>query len=173
MVKFGIGQPVRRVEDLRLLTGNGRYTDDINVARQAYAYFLRSPHANARLKKVDAAAAQHAPGVLGVFTGADLKAAGIGGLPFTPPVANRDGSIMKIPPRPAIAQTQVKFVGDTVAMVVAETLAEARDAAALIVPECDPLPSVSDAAEALKSGAPQIWDFARGNVAFDWTMGDE
>src|SRR5882757_11397049 len=105
MVKFGIGQPVRRVEDLRLLTGNVLYTDDINVARQAYVHFLRSPHANARLKKVDAASAKHAPGVLGVFTGADLKAAGIGELPCSAPVNNRDGSPMKIPPRPAIAHT--------------------------------------------------------------------
>jgi carbon-monoxide dehydrogenase large subunit len=173
MVKFGIGQPVRRVEDLRLLTGNGRYTDDINVARQAYAYFLRSPHAHARLKKVDVASAKQAPGVLGVFTGADLKAADIGDLPCSAPVVNRDGSPMKIPPRPAIAQTQVKFVGDTVAMVVGETLAQARDAAERIEVDYEPLPSVTDAPEALKSGAPQIWDLAPGNMAFDWTMGDE
>ena len=99
MVKFGIGQPVQRVEDQRFLTGAGRYTDDVNLPRQAYAYFLRSSHANAKLKKVDTRAAAQAPGVLGVFTGADLKAAGVGDLPCMAPVNNRDGSPMPLPPR--------------------------------------------------------------------------
>jgi carbon-monoxide dehydrogenase large subunit len=173
MVKFGIGQPVRRLEDSRLLTGTGRYTDDINLPRQAYACFLRSPHAHARITRLDTSAAKALPGVLGVFTGADLKAAKVGDLPCLAPVASRDGSAMKIPPRPAIASSTVHFAGDTVALVVAETLAQARDAAECIEVDYEPLPAVVDAAAALKPGAPQVWDFARGNLAFDWAMGDE
>ena len=173
MAKFGIGQPVRRLEDARLLTGNGRYTDDINLPREAYAYFLRSPHAHAHLKNIDTSAAKDVPGVLGVFTGADLKAAGLGDLPCLAPVANRDGSPMAIPPRPAIAVSDVRFVGDPVALVVAVTPAIARDAAERIEVDYEPLPAVVDAAAALQPGAPRIWNFARGNVAFDWSMGDE
>ena len=173
MVKFGIGQPVRRVEDSRLLTGAGRYTDDISLPRQAYAYFLRSPHAHARIKKLDSGPAKTMPGVLGVFTGADLKAAGIGDLPCLAPITSRDGSEMRIPPRPAIASQTVHFAGDTVALVVAETLATARDAAERIEVGYEPLPAVVDAAEASNPGAPQVWDFARGNIAFDWSLGDE
>ncbi|HEX9465690.1 MAG TPA: xanthine dehydrogenase family protein molybdopterin-binding subunit, partial [Alphaproteobacteria bacterium] len=173
MVKFGIGQPVRRVEDLRLLTGTGRYTDDISVPRQAYAAFVRSPHAHARLSKIDTTAARSAAGVFGVFTGDDLAAAQIGDLPCMAPVVNRDGSPMKIPPRPAIARTHVHFAGDTVAMVVGETLAAARDAAELIEVAYEPLPAVTDSAAALKPGAPQIWEQVPGNLAFDWSLGDE
>jgi carbon-monoxide dehydrogenase large subunit len=173
MVKFGIGQPVQRVEDQRFLTGAGRYTDDVNLPRQAYAYFLRSSHANARLNKVDTRAAAQAPGVLAVFTGADLEAAGVGDLPCMAPVQNRDGSAMPLPPRSAIAQTHVRFVGDTVALVVAETLAQARDAAETIEVDYEPLPAVTEGPDALKPGAPQIWDNAKGNLAFDWSMGDE
>ncbi|MBI3707325.1 MAG: xanthine dehydrogenase family protein molybdopterin-binding subunit [Proteobacteria bacterium] len=173
MVKFGVGQAVRRTEDQRLLTGSGRYTDDINLPRQAYAYFLRSPHAHARITKIDLAAAKAASGVLGVFTGADLKAAKIGNMPCLAPVQNRDGSDMPIPPRPAIAQEQVRFVGEMVAMVVAETLAQARDAAELIVADYDPLPAITDLDAALRPGAPQIWNSAKNNLVFDWTLGDE
>jgi len=173
MIKFGLGQPVRRVEDQRFLTGNGRYTDDVNVSRQAYAYFLRSSHANARLKKVDTTAAKNAPGVLGVFTGADLKAAKVGDLPCMAPVQNRDGSPMPIPPRPALAPSQVRFAGEAIALVVAETLAQARDAAELIEIDYEPLPTVTEGSDALKTGAPQVWDIAKGNLAFDWSLGDE
>ena len=173
MVKFGIGQPVRRVEDLRLLTGGGRYTDDISVPRQAYAAFLRSPHAHARVTKLDTSAAKRLPGVLGVFTGDDLAALQVGDLPCMAPAVNRDGSAMKIPPRPAIARGHVHFVGDTVAMAVGETLAAARDAVERIDVEYEPLPAVTDAAAALKPGAPQIWDMVPGNLAFDWALGDE
>src|SRR5258708_14362851 len=173
MVKFGIGQPVRRVEDWRLLPGTGRYTDDISVPRQAYAAFVRSPHAHARLSKIDTTAARSAAGVFGVFTGDDLAAAQIGDLPCMAPVVNRDGSPMKIPPRPAIARTHVHFAGDTVAMVVGETLAAARDAAELIEGAYEPLPAVTDHAAALKPGAPQIWEQVPGNLAFGWSLGGE
>jgi aerobic carbon-monoxide dehydrogenase large subunit len=172
-MKFGVGQSVRRIEDQRLLTGTGRYTDDINLPRQAHACFLRSPHAHARLAKVDANAARTAPGVIGVVTGADLEKAGLGPIPCMVPMRNRDGSNMPMPKRPAIATERVRFVGDIVALVVAETFAQARDAAELIEVEYEELPSVSGTAAALEPGAAQVWDFARNNVVFDWTLGDE
>jgi carbon-monoxide dehydrogenase large subunit len=172
-MKFGVGQPVRRIEDQRLLTGTGRYTDDISLPRQAHACFLRSPHAHARLVRIDATAARAAPGVVGVVTGADLEKAGIGPIPCMVPMRNRDGSNMRIPTRPAIATERVRFVGDIVALVVAETVAQARDAAELIEVEYEELPSVSGTAEALEPGAAQVWDFAKNNVVFDWTLGDD
>ena len=173
MVKFGVGQSVRRVEDVRLLTGTGRYTDDVSAPRQTHAYFLRSPHAHAELRALDTAAAKDAPGVLGVFTGADLRAAGIGDLPCIAPIPNRDRSAMTIPPRPALAVDRVRFVGEPVAVVVAETLAQARDAGELIEATYAPLPASVDTAATLEPGAPQIWDFAKSNRALDWALGDE
>ena len=173
MTKFGIGQPVRRIEDARLLAGGGRYTDDINLPRQAYALFLRSPHAHAALERIDSAAARRARGVLGVFVGDDLVKAGVGAIPCATPLDNRDGTAMKIPDRHAIAVGRVRYVGEIVALVVAESLAEARDAAEMIEVDYASLPAVVDTAGALASGAPQIWGFAKGNQVFDWTMGDE
>ena len=126
MTQFGIGQPVRRVEDRRFLTGRGHYLDDIVRPRQAHAVMLRSPHAHARIRAIDAKAAE-GPGILAVLTGADLAADGIGTIPCMSGVANRDKSPMAAPPRPAIARDRVRHVGDTVAMVVAETVAAARD----------------------------------------------
>ncbi len=172
MAKFGIGQSVRRVEDQRLLTGSGRYTDDISLPRQTYAYFLRSTHAHARIRKLDATAAKGAPGIVGIFTGADLAAANVGNLPCMWSVPNRDGSPMTIPPRSAIAKDVVRYVGDTVALIVGETYAQARDAAELIEIDYDVLPSVTDPSAASISKV-SIWDFAKDNVAFRWTQGDE
>src|SRR5690606_23754559 len=120
MTKFGQAQPVRRVEDQRFITGKGRYTDDISLPGQAYGVMLRSPHAHAKIVKIDTTAAQAAPGVLAVYTVADLKAAGIGDLPCTIPLKNRDGSMRADPPRPALADGMVRHVGDPVAFVVAE-----------------------------------------------------
>ena len=173
MVKFGVGQSVKRVEDPRLLTGNGRYTDDIQPRRQAHAYFVRSPHAHASFTKVDTSAAAKAPGVLAVVTGADLKAAGIGDVPCLVPLKNRDGSSMPMTPRPALAVGRARFVGDAVAMVVAETLAEAKDAAELVEIDWNPLPATTDIEASAKPGAPQVWDFAKNNQVFDWELGDE
>jgi carbon-monoxide dehydrogenase large subunit len=173
MVKFGIGQSVRRVEDQRLLTGTGRYTDDISLPRQTYAYFLRSSHAHAKIKKIDITAAKKAPGVVGIFTGADIAAAKLGNMPCLWPVQNRDGSAMKIPPRQSMAIDVVRFVGDTVALVVAESYAQARDGAELIEVDYDELPSVTDPGEAGKPGQPQIWDIAPNNIGYTWTQGDE
>jgi carbon-monoxide dehydrogenase large subunit len=172
-MKFGIGQSVRRTEDQRLITGTGRYTDDISLPRQSHAYFLRSPHAHARIASINVEAARGAPGVIGIVTGADLQKAGIGPIPCMVPLKNRDGSDMPIPERPAIATERVRFVGDIVALVVAESHAQAKDAAELIEIAYEELPAVTGTMAALEPGAPQVWDFAGNNVVFDWTLGAE
>ena len=122
MKQFGIGQPLRRVEDRRFLTGRGNYLDDLTRPRQAHAYMLRSPHAHAAIRGLDTAAAIAAPGVLAVYTGDDLAADGLGTIPCLSVPTNRDGTPAATPPRPAIASDRVRHVGDTVAMVVAESL---------------------------------------------------
>jgi carbon-monoxide dehydrogenase large subunit len=172
MKQFGIGQPVRRVEDRRFITGRGNYLDDISVARQTHAFMLRSPHAHARIGAVDVAPALAAAGVLAVLTGEDLARDGIGTIPCLSAVSNRDGSSSALPPHPAIARDRVRHVGDTVAMVVAETAAVARDAAELIVVDYEPLPAAADTAHALDPGQPLVWDEAPGNLCFDWEVGD-
>ena len=172
-MKFGVGQSVKRVEDPRFLTGRGRYTDDIQPQRQVAAYFVRSPHAYASFTTVGADAAKAAPGVLAVITGADLEAAKIGHVPCMVPLKNRDGSMMKMPPRPALAIGSARFVGDAVALVVAETAAQARDAAELIEIDWKELPAVGDIYAATKPGAGKVWDWAEGNRIFDWAQGDE
>jgi carbon-monoxide dehydrogenase large subunit len=172
MKQFGVGQPVRRVEDRRFITGHGNYLDDITRPRQAHAFMLRSPHAHARINAIDAAAALSAPGVLAVFTGEDLARDGIGTIPCLSAVTNRDGSASVLPPHPAIARDRVRHVGDTVAMVVAESAAAARDAAELIAVDYEPLSAVVDTAHALDPGQPQVWDEAPGNLCFDWEVGN-
>ena len=132
MSATGIGAAVRRKEDHRFITGQGRYTDDVNRPGQAHAYFLRSPHAHAKIGAIDTKAAATMPGVLGIFTGADLAADKIGGLICGWMIHNKDGSPMRAGPHPALAQGKVRYVGDHVAVVVAETLAQARDAAEAI-----------------------------------------
>src|SRR5216683_3831017 len=172
MKQFGIGQPVRRVEDRRLITGHGNYVDDINRPHQACAFMLRSPHAHARIGAIETAAALSTPGVLAVFTGEDLARDGTGTIPCLSALANRDGSPSVLPPYPAIARGRVRHVGNTVAMVVAESGAAARDAAELIAVDYEPLPAVVDTAHALDPGQPQVWDEAPGNLCFDWEIGD-
>ncbi len=171
MTQFGIGQPVRRVEDRRFLTGRGHYLDDIVRPRQAHAVMLRSPHAHARIRAIDAVAAA-GPGVLAILTGADLAQDGIGTIPCMSGVTNRDKSAMAMPPRPAIVEGRVRHVGDTVAMVVAETLAAARDAAERIAVDYEPLPPVVDTGQALEPGRAAVWDEHPGNLCFDWEIGD-
>src|SRR5215472_9053669 len=128
-MKFGVGQPVRRHEDLRLVTGQGRYTDDISLPKMAHAVVLRSPLAHAQIKRVDAAAARRMPGIVLVATGEDLRADGLGDIPCVTPLTNRDGTPRHDTPRPVLAIGKVRHVGQPVALVVAETLAAARDAA--------------------------------------------
>src|SRR5580692_10793470 len=159
MTQFGIGQPVRRVEDRRFVTGRGRYLDDISRARQAHAVFLRSPHAHARIRAIDTIVATAAPGVIAVLTGDDLAADALGSVPCVSGVA---GAIL--PPRPAMVADRVRHVGDTVAMVIAESVAAARDAADLIAVDYEPLPATVDTVGALTPDQPQVWDEAKGNL---------
>jgi aerobic carbon-monoxide dehydrogenase large subunit len=170
LTKFGIGQPVRRTEDPTLLQGLGRYTDDVNRPAQAYAVIVRSSVAHGFIRGVDTAAAKAMPGVLAVLTAADL--AGYGGLKCTLPLKNRDGSPIRYVPRPALAADKVRYVGDPVACVIAETLAEARDAAETVALDIDPLPVVLNPAEAVKPGAPRVFDEVPDNIALDYHYGD-
>ena len=170
--KFGVGQPVRRKEDDTLVRGKGKYTDDFNLPGQAYAWIVRSSHAHGIIRGIDTKAAGAMPGVLGVWTGADLAAANYG--PFTCglPLKSRDGTPLLQTNRTALMTDKVRFVGDPVAFVVAETLAQARDAAEAVELDIEPLPAVTDAAEAAKPGAPQLYDHIPNNVALDYHYGD-
>ncbi len=172
MEKIGIGQAVRRSEDVRFLTGAGRYLDDIVLDGMVHGIVVRSPHAHALLARVDTASAAAAPGVLAVLTGADWRAEGLGGIPTRTPVKGSDGSPPATPPRPGLVADRVRFVGDAVAFVVAESIAAARDAAELIEIDYEPLPAVTDAATALAPGAPLVWDDVPGNLCVDYEAGD-
>src|SRR5262249_54561204 len=147
-LKFGIGQPVPRNEDPALLQGRGRYTDDLTLPGQVWAVMVRSPYAHGVINGIDTAAAREVPGVLGVFTGADLVAAGYGPLRCVLPLKNRDGSPLINIERPSLATDKVRFVGDPVAFVVAETRAAARDGAEAVYLDIDPLPAVTEASAA-------------------------
>jgi aerobic carbon-monoxide dehydrogenase large subunit len=170
--KFGLGQPVLRKEDDTLVRGKGKYTDDFNLPSQAYAWIVRSTHAHGIIRAIDTSAAKTMPGVLGVWTGTDLVAAGYG--PFTCglPLKSRDGTPLLQTNRTALMTDKVRYVGDPVAFVVAETLAQARDAAEAVVVDIDPLPAVTDPEEAAKPGAPQLYDHIPNNVALDHHYGD-
>jgi aerobic carbon-monoxide dehydrogenase large subunit len=169
----GIGASVRRKEDQRFITGTGQYTDDINRPGQAHAIFVRSPHAHATIKRIDAAKAKSMPGVLAVLTGDDVAADKVGGLICGWMIHSKDGSPMKAGGHPALAQGKVRYVGDHVAVVIAESKAEARDAAEAVNVEYDVLPAVSDPAQAQKSGAPVIHDVASDNTVYRWHLGDK
>jgi carbon-monoxide dehydrogenase large subunit len=173
-MKFGIGQPMRRHEDLRLITGRGCYTDDVILPRMTHAFVLRSPVAHAHIKRVDATAARRIPGVLFVATGEDVRADGLGDVPCAVPLVNRDGTSRHDTPRPVLALGKVRHVGQPVALVVAETLTAARDAAEAIEVEYDQLPAVTEAKDAITAGAAQLFDHIPGNLVFDWDndMGD-
>jgi len=173
MTDTGIGKAVKRKEDLRFLLGDGQYTDDVVLPRQAYAFMLRSPHAHARILGIDTAAAKAMPGVLAVFTGEDIAAAGLGGIPCGWGVTDRHGQPMKEPVHPLLAQGVARHVGEAVAMVVAETRDQARDAAEAIAVDYEELPAVTGAGAALDAGAPKVHaDFA-DNLCYDWTIGDD
>ena len=163
---------MRRLEDQRFLTGQGRYSDDIALPGQAFAAVLRSPLAHAELSAVDTAAAREAPGVLAVYTAEDLSADGIGDIPCVAPMPGKAGSGTIQPPHPVLARERVRHVGDPIAFVVAETAAQARDAAELIEVDYDELPVVADTKAAVAPDAPRIWDEAPGNVCLDWEIGD-
>ncbi|MEI9982751.1 MAG: xanthine dehydrogenase family protein molybdopterin-binding subunit, partial [Aliidongia sp.] len=172
MQKFGIGQPVPRSEDPRLLRGEGRYTDDINLPGQAHAVILRSPHAHGVLRGIDPAAALALPGVLAFYDGAALDEAGYGPFKCVAAFANRDGSPMVKPVRRAFARDRVRWVGDPIAIIVAETAALAKEAAELVELDIEPLPAVPGPREAIAPGAPALYDEAPDNRALDYHSGD-
>src|SRR3954464_8466320 len=165
-----IGESVRRKEDARFLLGNGQYTDDINLPNQRYAVFVRSPHAHATIKSIDTAGAAAMPGVTRIFTGADLAAAKVNGLPCGWLITSTDGTPMKEPPHPVLAQGKVRYVGDHVAMVVADTIEQARNAAEAVGVEYDVLPAVVDVRDAAKATA--LHDAAPDNRCYHWAIGD-
>jgi carbon-monoxide dehydrogenase large subunit len=170
--KFGVGQPVLRKEDDTLVRGKGKYTDDFNLPGQAYAWIVRSSHAHGIIKGIDTSAAKAMPGVLGVWTGADLAPAGYGPYTCGLPLKNRDGTPLLQTNRTALMSDKVRYVGDPVAFVVAETLTQARDAGEAVVLDIEPLPAVTSAEEAAKPGAPQLYDHIPNNVALDYHYGD-
>ncbi|HEX7775253.1 MAG TPA: xanthine dehydrogenase family protein molybdopterin-binding subunit [Parvibaculum sp.] len=169
----GIGKPVRRKEDFRFITGNGHYTDDINRPRQTHAYFLRSPHAHAKIKSIDTATALKAPGVVAIFTGKDVAADKLGGLICGWTVHSKDGSAMKAGAHPILALDTVRYVGDHVAMIVAETHAEAKSAAEMIDVGYEALPAAVSLADCQKPGAPQVHAEAPRNTCFEWELGNK
>ena len=169
----GIGASVKRKEDYRFLTGAGNYTDDINLPGQTYACFVRSPHAHAIIRGIDKSAALAAPGAIAVFTGEDLAAAKVGGLPCGWLITDVNGQPMKEPPHPPLAQGKVRYVGDHVAVVIAETYWQAKDAAELVEVDYETLPSVVRPADALKPGAPAVHDIAPDNASYVWGHGDK
>jgi carbon-monoxide dehydrogenase large subunit len=172
MSATGIGAAVRRKEDQRFITGKGNYTADVNRPGQGHAYFLRSPHAHAKIRSIDGKAAAALPGVLAVLTGAELAADKIGNLICGWMITSKDGSQMKMAPHPALAHGKANHVGDAVAVVVAETLAQAKDAAEQIKVDYEVLAAVVDPAKAQAKGAPQIHDVAPGNTIYQWHLGD-
>ena len=170
--KFGVGQPVRRKEDDTLVRGKGKYTDDFSLPGQVYAWIVRSSHAHGIIRGIDTEAAKAMPGVLGVWTGADLASANYGPYTCGLPLKSRDGSPLLQTNRIRLMTDKVRYVGDPVAFMVAETLAQARDAAEAVVLDIDPLPAVTSAEEAAKPGAPQLYDHIPNNVALDYHYGD-
>src|SRR5215469_11790648 len=170
--KHGVGQPVRRKEDDTLVRGKGKYTDDFSLPGQVYGWMVRSSHAHGIIKGIDTSAAKAMPGVLGVWTGADLASANYNPFICGMPLKSRDGSPLLQTNRMPLATDKVRYVGDPVAFVVAETLAQARDAAEAVELDIESLPAVTDAAEATKPGAPQLYDHIPNNVALDYHYGD-
>ena len=172
MGEFAVGQGVSRFEDPRLIRGGGRYTDDIKLPGMAHGVVLRSPYAHAKIKSIDITAAKAAPGVLAVLTAADVKAAGYGDLPVPGGLKRRDGTPMYKTRYPILAEDRVRWVGDYVAFVVAETLAQAQDATELIQVDYEELPAITSTAEAPKPGAPRVWEDCADNICFVELIGD-
>ncbi len=166
-----IGQSVLRKEDARFLTGTGQFTSDVVMPRQTHAYFLRSPHAHATIRSIDLAKAKGSPGIVGIFTAEDL--AGVNGLPCGWLITGTDGKPMNEPPHPVLAQGKTRYVGDPVAVVIAQTIEQAKDAAEQIVVDYDVLPAVVSSVDALKPGAPQLHEQAAGNRCYTWALGDK
>lgn len=173
MTATGIGTSVRRVEDFRFITGTGNYTDDVNRTNQTHAYFLRSPHAHAEITGIDTAAALAMPGVCAIFTGKDLADDKIGGLICGWGISNKDGTPMAAGPHPALAQGKARYVGDHVAVVIADTYAEAKDAAEKVAVHYKVLPANADTAKARDPHTAQIHEVAKNNTVYEWHLGDK
>ncbi len=171
-MKFGMGQSVKRTEDLRLITGRGRYTDDVTLERQTYAVMVRSPHAHARLGAVDVSAAREAPGVISVFTFDDIERMGAGRLVSMAPLKGKGGTPPVDAQQSFLAHGKVRFVGEAVAMIVAETSAQAKDAADLVMVDYDPLDAVGTLEAAERGVGATIWEGGEGHVCIDWDAGD-
>src|SRR5260370_26469984 len=173
MGEFAIGQGVPRFEDPRLARGEGRYVGDIALPGMAFGHVLRSPHAHARIRAIDVVAAKAAPGVLAVLTGADWQASGFGDLPVPGGLKRRDGSPLYRPPFPALVKDRVRWVGEYVAFVVAETSHQAMDSAELITGDYELLPPVPSARDAVAPDAPLVWDDCPDNICFVQLEGDK
>ncbi len=173
MAKYGIGQPVLRFEDPRLLRGEGRYIHDVNLPGQAYTVLVRSPHAHAKIRSINVSAARQSPGVVAVFTGADYAADNLGVPKVNMPRKKADGSPMFAPPRPALCVDRVRYVGDPVAMVIADTLAQAKDAAELVEVDYEPVPSSTDTGTTTAPGAPPVYDECPDNVSHVMERGNK
>ena len=173
MVKFGVNQSVERKEDFRLITGSGEYTDDITLDGQLYGYMLRSPVAHAKILSIDVDDARAAPGVVDIILGTELEADKANQLPCMIPLKNRDGSDRSDPGHAVLATDKVRYAGDNIAYIVAESLAQAKDAAELIMFDFDELDVVVDTKTANEDGQPLVHDSVANNVAFDWAQGDE
>jgi carbon-monoxide dehydrogenase large subunit len=172
-MKFGVGQPVRRNEDVRLIQGQGQYTDDINLKGQAYCAMFRSPVAHGVIRKIDVSAARAMPGVIAIYTGADLDRAGYAPMQPRIPFKSTDGTPMNRQQRAAMSTDKVRFVGDPLVCVIAETEAQAQDAAEAVVVDIESLPAVIEARDAVKPGAPLVYDDAPGNVGLTYSYGDK
>src|SRR5262245_27521048 len=169
----GIGASVVRKEDKRFITGKGRYVDDVKLVGCTHAHFIRSPHAHAKVKSIGSSAAMKMPGVIAVLTGQQLVDDKVGNLICGWAITSKDGSPMKMGAWPAMAPETVRFVGQAVAVVIAETKNQARDAAEAVVVEYDELPAASDIKAATKPGAPQLHPEAPGDIIYDWHLVDE
>src|SRR5882757_2712298 len=168
-----LGASVKRTEDIRFITGKGRYVDDVNRPGQAFAYFLRSPHAHATIDTIDLSAALKAPGVVAIFTGDDIAADKVGGLICGWMIHSKDGTPMKAGAHPALAQGKVRYVGDHVAMLIADTLGQAKDAAEAVAVDYEVLPAQADTATAQRQGAPVVHEVASDNTVYRWHLGDK
>src|SRR5262249_21213502 len=169
----GIGASVVRKEDKRFITGKGRYVDDVKLVGCTYAHFIRSPHAHARVKGIDSSAAMKMPGVISVLTGRQIVDDKVGNLICGWAITSKDGSPMRMGAWPAMAPETVRFVGQAVALAIAETKNQARDAAEAVVVDYEELPAVPDIRAAIRAGAPQLHPEAPGNIVYDWHLGDE
>ena len=173
MNKFGIGQPVLRDEDIRFISGKGLYTGDISLTNQTYMYVLRSNVSNGLIKSLDIDDALKSSGVINIFLGKDLREAGIKDMPTNFKAKNKDGSDMYTPERPAIAIDKVRHVGDPIAIIIAESIEQAKNASELIFADIEEIASVTSCNEAIKDNSPQVWEDTKNNLCFDWEMGEQ